>query len=299
MIECHCTCGTVHYLRDEAAGKNLSCSACGRTFHLRVARPKPTRFDFKSAILGAAVASCVVFSCFVAYLLSSSPAPPRVIEKPVEEVVIRRVEVPVEKLIPVPVETDVAGPSAVPVETASVEPTAAPVDGGRLDPAEPLIGSGAAVLDRPASRPSPALPIEKEPPVRPTVSAPIDSSAPLDTRLTPAKPPVAENGSYYGEISETTGRPKTVYVRGYYRKDGTYVRSHYRSPPSSGSETVESKPSLTPRPEYKPPVAENGSRYGEISPATGRPKTVYVRGYYRKDGTYVRGHYRSKPRRWQ
>jgi hypothetical protein len=44
-------------------------------------------------------------------------------------------------------------------------------------------------------------------------------------------PKVAENGSYYGEISENTGRPKTVHVRGYYRKDGTYVRSYYRSPP--------------------------------------------------------------------
>lgn len=45
-----------------------------------------------------------------------------------------------------------------------------------------------------------------------------------------------------------------------------------------------------------PLIAENGSYYGEISAATGRPKTVYVRGYYRKDGTYVRGHYRSRPR---
>lgn len=27
------------------------------------------------------------------------------------------------------------------------------------------------------------------------------------------------------------------------------------------------------------------------------PKTVHVRGYYRKDGTYVRPHYRSAPRR--
>lgn len=42
--------------------------------------------------------------------------------------------------------------------------------------------------------------------------------------------------------------------------------------------------------------AENGSCYGDISAATGRPKTVGVRGYYRKDGTYVRGHYRSKPK---
>ena len=39
----------------------------------------------------------------------------------------------------------------------------------------------------------------------------------------------AENGSCYGDISKNTGRQKTVPVRGYYRKDGTYVRGHYRS----------------------------------------------------------------------
>ena len=43
-------------------------------------------------------------------------------------------------------------------------------------------------------------------------------------------------------------------------------------------------------------VAENGSYYGQTSKATGRPKTVHVSGYHRKDGTYVRGHYRSSPR---
>lgn len=41
----------------------------------------------------------------------------------------------------------------------------------------------------------------------------------------------AENGSFYGEISDFTYRPKTVYVKGYFRQDGTYVRSHYRSKP--------------------------------------------------------------------
>ena len=46
-----------------------------------------------------------------------------------------------------------------------------------------------------------------------------------------------------------------------------------------------------------PACAENGSCYGDISERTGRPKTVQVQGYYRKDGTYVRGHYRSAPRR--
>jgi hypothetical protein len=44
-------------------------------------------------------------------------------------------------------------------------------------------------------------------------------------------PGCAENGSCYGDISELTGRPKTVAVRGYYRSDGTYVRGHYRSAP--------------------------------------------------------------------
>jgi len=43
--------------------------------------------------------------------------------------------------------------------------------------------------------------------------------------------------------------------------------------------------------------AENGSCYGDISTLTGRPKTIHIRGYYRKDGTYVRGHYRGPPRR--
>jgi hypothetical protein len=49
-------------------------------------------------------------------------------------------------------------------------------------------------------------------------------------------------------------------------------------------------------PTYAPsgyPCAENGSCYGDISPATGLPKTVAVHGYFRRDGTYVRGYYRS------
>jgi len=42
---------------------------------------------------------------------------------------------------------------------------------------------------------------------------------------------IAENGSYYGQISDLTGRPKTVWVSPYYKADGTYVRSHWRSLP--------------------------------------------------------------------
>ena len=54
---------------------------------------------------------------------------------------------------------------------------------------------------------------------------------------------------------------------------------------------------VPPRTVDQPPVAENGSYYGEISEKTGRPKTVHVDSYTRRDGTYVRGYYRSAPRR--
>ncbi len=43
------------------------------------------------------------------------------------------------------------------------------------------------------------------------------------------QPFIAENGSYRGQISERTNRLKNTYVHGYKRKDGTYVRGHYRS----------------------------------------------------------------------
>jgi len=61
----------------------------------------------------------------------------------------------------------------------------------------------------------------------PTYSA-IQTIAPTPT-TSAVSPGVAENGSYYGQISDATGKPKTTHVNGYYRKDGTYVRGHYRS----------------------------------------------------------------------
>jgi hypothetical protein len=42
-------------------------------------------------------------------------------------------------------------------------------------------------------------------------------------------PDCAENGSCYGDVSENNGQAKTIHVNGYFRKDGTYVRGHYRS----------------------------------------------------------------------
>ena len=86
-------------------------------------------------------------------------------------------------------------------------------------------------------------PVEPRGPARPTESGELGSSHNQGTsrdttysrehrlQSTVASPRVAENGSYYGQTSENTARPKTVYVGGYHRKDGTYVRSHYRSAP--------------------------------------------------------------------
>jgi hypothetical protein len=48
----------------------------------------------------------------------------------------------------------------------------------------------------------------------------------------PGKKLCAENGSCYGDINED-GRPKTVFVKGYYRADGTHVQGYYRSSPKT------------------------------------------------------------------
>lgn len=44
-------------------------------------------------------------------------------------------------------------------------------------------------------------------------------------------PAVAENGDIQGADNDGDGRSEPVYVGGYYRKDGTYVRGHYRAKP--------------------------------------------------------------------
>jgi hypothetical protein len=64
------------------------------------------------------------------------------------------------------------------------------------------------------------------------VPVPSPEQASVNTGQTAPVPDVAENGSYAGQLN-ANGVPKTVHVNGYYRKDGTYVRGHYRSPPYS------------------------------------------------------------------
>ena len=71
------------------------------------------------------------------------------------------------------------------------------------------------------------------------------------------------------------------------------LSSHDSSGKSSSQSTTLSKST---RSKMSVPSSGSASGYGEISRLTGRPKTVHVNGYYRKDGTFVKPHYRSPPR---
>jgi hypothetical protein len=57
------------------------------------------------------------------------------------------------------------------------------------------------------------------------------------------------------------------------------------------------RPVVAPPPNHVHGCSESGSCYGDISTLTGRPKTTYVRGYFRRNGTYVRSYYRGRGRR--
>ena len=64
----------------------------------------------------------------------------------------------------------------------------------------------------------------------------------------------------------------------------------YVAAPEGGTTQVTYRP-------YFPLIAEDGSSFGAPDFDTGKSKTVYVRGYFRKDRTYVRSHYSSRPPR--
>lgn len=93
------------------------------------------------------------------------------------------------------------------------------------------LGSVGKILEGP----SPPAIVRAAVPASPPV-APVQRELPP----APAKPKytyeVPRGGSYsrpdatgYGVISQRTGKPRTQYVRGYTRKDGTRVKPYYRS----------------------------------------------------------------------
>ena len=74
-------------------------------------------------------------------------------------------------------------------------------------------------------------------------------------------------------------------------QNASYSYTPTQSSSSSRSATTSTKTG------YTPWMTENGDIYNRDNDGDGRVETVYVRGYYRKNGTYVRSHYRAKPRR--
>lgn len=69
--------------------------------------------------------------------------------------------------------------------------------------------------------------------------------------------------------SSSSSSEKKVYVKGYYRKDGTYVPPHYRAAPGTGQSSGSSKPSstTTPKPASstapRPPAGSSTSTHSK------------------------------------
>ena len=100
---------------------------------------------------------------------------------------------------------------------------------------------------------------------------------------TPTSSPVLAGSRGSGSSKSTssaksTGR--TTHVRGYYRKDGTYVQPHERRLPGAATDngTYRSSPQST----YIPPAS------------TPSGDKIEVKGYFRKDGTWVAPYLRSR-----
>lgn len=87
-----------------------------------------------------------------------------------------------------------------------------------------------------------------------------------------------------------TSAAAQVHVRGYTRSDGTYVAPHTRSSPDSSvyNNRPYRPPSYT-APTYRAPTP----LYVTPPPAAPAPRTQWVNGYTRRDGTYVQGYMRS------
>lgn len=99
-------------------------------------------------------------------------------------------------------------------------------------------------------------------------------------------------------ISVSEAEAKSTYVKSYYKKDGTYVKGHYRNT-KSGSSSYSSSPS--PSPSYTESKKELYKTRNIVNLYSGKnlitsreaSSFVFVQGYYREDGVYVRPHFRT------
>jgi len=114
----------------------------------------------------------------------------------------------------------------------------------------------------PATEPDPLSP-------QATSSASVASSTTDQVALAVAGTAVAASAAPWTRYQPSNATPTYVPPGGY----------AYQAPPSSAV-----------------PKCEGVGCYGATSAATGLPRTTYVSGYTRKDGTYVRPYYRSRSR---
>ena len=130
----------------------------------------------------------------------------------------------------------------------------------------------------PVARRSPPAPVVRSSPPAPVVRTSPPAPAPRPF-VRPAHEPMLNPSDL--------STPQMVWVDGYVRADGTYVRGYWRRNPSRAT-VGSSAPSSAPAWPTLP--AASGAR------TSGDGKTVQVRGYHRKDGTYVAPHSRRPPK---
>ena len=90
-----------------------------------------------------------------------------------------------------------------------------------------------------------------------------------------------------------------VAVRGYYRKNGTYVQPHVRTAPNSTvTDNYSYRGNYNPNIDYTATTSRSSDaptyNYYNSSTSTSNYGQEWVNGYYRADGTYVNGYYRNK-----
>lgn len=83
-----------------------------------------------------------------------------------------------------------------------------------------------------------------------------------------------------------------VFVKGYTKKDGTYVQPYHRSSPTSSTEDKKATRATETSNSVNKEVTKESARKNSASQKEG---DVSVKGYYRKDGTYVKPYHRSSP----
>ena len=97
--------------------------------------------------------------------------------------------------------------------------------------------------------------------------------------------------------SVSEAEAKRTYVNSYYKKDGTYVKGHYRNT-SSGSTSSYSTYSSSSYPDSNKELYKVGNLvnlYSGKNLITTKEASslVFVQGYYRDNGIYVRPHFRT------